>query len=108
LLDGEAEELTRLCIEKAKGGDMVALRLCLERILPARKDRPVTVDLPKVTAASDLIAATAALTQAVASGDLTPSEGADISRMVTSTARAIEVVELEDRIRKLEEAQSAK
>ena len=95
LLDGEAEELTRLCIEKAKGGDMVALRLCLERIIPARKDRPVTVDLPKVTAASDLIAAAAALTQAVASGDLTPSEGADISRMVTTTARAIEVVELE-------------
>jgi len=27
---------------------------------------------------------------------------------VTTTARAIEVVELEDRIRKLEEAQSAK
>jgi hypothetical protein len=71
--------------------------------------RAYLLDCPReVTAASDLIAATAALTQAVASGDLTPSEGADISRMVTSTARAIEVVELEDRIRKLEEAQSAK
>src|SRR5271168_1880776 len=39
LLDGEADELTRLCIEKAKGGDMTALRLVMERIIPPRKDR---------------------------------------------------------------------
>ena len=32
LLDGEAESLTRKAIEMAKGGDMTALRLCLDRI----------------------------------------------------------------------------
>jgi hypothetical protein len=36
LLDGEAEA-TRKAIELALGGDMTALRLCLDRILPARK-----------------------------------------------------------------------
>jgi len=35
LLDGEAEAITRKCVELAKEGDTVALRLCLERILPA-------------------------------------------------------------------------
>ncbi|GMG84917.1 hypothetical protein LNKW23_41330 [Paralimibaculum aggregatum] len=41
LLDGEAEALTRKAVEAALGGDSEALRLCLQRILPARRDRPV-------------------------------------------------------------------
>jgi hypothetical protein len=53
LLDGEAEVLTRRAIERAKEGDSVALRLCLERILPPRKDRPVSFALPKIESAAD-------------------------------------------------------
>lgn len=34
LLDGEAEALTRKAVELAKEGNPVALRLCLERLLP--------------------------------------------------------------------------
>jgi hypothetical protein len=41
LLDGEAEGLTRKALEMALDGDTVALRLCLERILPPRRERPV-------------------------------------------------------------------
>jgi Family of unknown function (DUF5681) len=37
LLDGEAEALTRKAIEIAKGGDLAALRLCLDRLAPPRK-----------------------------------------------------------------------
>ena len=40
LFDGEAEALTRKAIELAKAGDLVALRLCLDRIaLPERTGR---------------------------------------------------------------------
>src|SRR5262249_49446834 len=39
LLDGQAEALTRKAIERALGGDILALRICLDRILPARRDR---------------------------------------------------------------------
>lgn len=46
LLDGEAEALTRKVVELAKSGNPVALRLCLERLLPPRKDRPITFALP--------------------------------------------------------------
>jgi Family of unknown function (DUF5681) len=41
LLDGEAEGLIRQVIQKAKQGDMIALKLCLDRILPPRRDRAV-------------------------------------------------------------------
>jgi Family of unknown function (DUF5681) len=40
LLDGEAETITRKAIQLAKEGDLTALRLCLDRIAPPRKDRP--------------------------------------------------------------------
>ncbi len=65
LLDGEAETITRKAVELAKGGDMTAIRLCLERILPPRKDQPVTVDLPSVADVKDLPAAHAAMIDAL-------------------------------------------
>ena len=39
LLDGEGEAITRKAIEAAKAGDMVAIRLVLDRICPPRKFR---------------------------------------------------------------------
>jgi hypothetical protein len=48
LLDGEAKAIARKAVEKALEGDMAALRLCLERLLPPRRDRPVVFDLPKI------------------------------------------------------------
>src|SRR5215213_10832715 len=61
LLDGEAEALTRKAIELAKAGDLVALRLCLDRICPPRKDRPVTFTLPSLESGTDAKNAVAAL-----------------------------------------------
>src|SRR6185436_9264718 len=78
LLDGEAEKLTRKAVEMALSGDTVAMRLCLDRIVPARKDRPVPFTLPKLETAADALAATAALVEAVAAGQLTPSEAAEV------------------------------
>src|SRR5204863_8750758 len=38
LLDGEAEGLTRKAIEAALGGDTAALRLCIDGIVPLRRE----------------------------------------------------------------------
>src|SRR4029077_11874899 len=40
LLDGGAEALTRKAVEMALAGDGTALRLCLDRIIPPRRERP--------------------------------------------------------------------
>jgi hypothetical protein len=49
LLKANARELIEKAIEMAKNGDGPALRLCIDRLAPARKDRPVWFDLPKTT-----------------------------------------------------------
>jgi Family of unknown function (DUF5681) len=59
LLDAEAETLTRKAIELAKAGDLAALRVCLDRIAPPRKDRPVLFELPPVSSAADAAKAAA-------------------------------------------------
>ena len=103
LLDGEAEALTRKAIELACEGDTVALRLCLDRLAPVRKDRHVVFDLPAIETTADLPKATNALLQAIAAGELTPSEAADIGKAVDAHVRAIEVTDIQERLARLEE-----
>ena len=104
LLEGEGEALTRKAIELAKAGDMQALRLCMDRLAPPRKDSPVAFDLPEMKTVSDAVFAMGALVKAVAEGDLTPTEAAELTRMVQAFAKIIETAEFEERIKKLEEA----
>jgi hypothetical protein len=66
----------------------------------------VNIDMPRVETPGDLVNAAASITANVASGELTPGEGADLAKLVESTARVIEVNELAERIAKLE-AQAA-
>jgi hypothetical protein len=102
LLEGEAEGLTRKAVEMALGGDTTALRLCLERLVPPRKDKPVAITLPKLMAVGDLPSVTSAVLEAVASGDMTPSEGEAVSRLVEVHRRAVETAELDQRLTALE------
>ncbi len=105
LLDGEAEALTRKAIELANGGDMTALRLCLERILPPRKDRPITFKLPAVETVTDIGTAAAAVLKAVAGGEITPSEGQAVSTILEGRRKALELIEIEQRLSALEQKQ---
>jgi len=103
LLNGEAKALTRKAVELALGGNMTALRLCLERIVPPRKDSPVKVTLPAIESATDIPAVTNALLEAVANGQLTPSEAAALAALVEGHRKALETADLAERVAKLEE-----
>jgi hypothetical protein len=102
LLEGQAEALTQRAVELALGGDTTALRLCLDRIAPTPKDSPVEFPLPRMTTARDAAEAAGAVLEAVAMGDLTPTEGAQVMGLVDSYRRTLEVTELETRIAALE------
>lgn len=102
LLDGEAEALTRQAVNMALDGDGVALRLCLERIAPPRRDAPVQFDLPLMATARDASKAAGAVLEAVATGELTPTEGAHIMGLVETYRRTLETTELEARVIALE------
>lgn len=104
ILAGEAEAITRKAIELALGGDTQALRMCMDRLNPVRKDRPVQFDLPAIETTADLPKATSALLDAVASGDITPSEAADVGHALAAHIKAIETADLHERMRRIEES----
>ena len=89
LLDGEAEALTRKAVELALKGDPTALRLCIERILPPCRERPVRFTLPPIENSEDISAAMNAVTSALARGIITPGEAERIANVVDTFARAI-------------------
>jgi hypothetical protein len=103
LLDGEVSAIMRKAIELAKLGDTVALRLCLDRIVAPRRDRPVHFALPQLKSAADARQAMAAITTAVACGELTPTEAAEMSGVIAAFVKALEASEIEHRLRVLEE-----
>jgi hypothetical protein len=97
LLSGEAERLTRKCIELALSGDTTALRLALERLCPPRRDRAATFALRPIRSARDGAEAQCDLADAVSSGIITPAEAAEISKVLANAAKAFEIAEMAER-----------
>ena len=102
LIDDQSEAITQKAVEMALDGDTVALRLCIERIAPARKDAPVEFDLPPITKAQDAAQAAAALLRAVSEGAVTPLEGATVMGLLEQYRRTLEASDFEKRIEALE------
>jgi len=43
-MQDDAKDIVRAVLEAAKGGDMTAARLIMERIFPVRKGRPIYLE----------------------------------------------------------------
>jgi len=106
MLDCEARPLLRGAIEDAKDGDGVMSRFCLSRIIGPRRERPVRFELPPIESAADLKAAMAAVTAAVANGELTIREAWEFSQMLDTFIRAIDATEFATQLERLEAAQA--
>ncbi len=102
LLEGEAEALLRKLIEKALEGDTTALRLCVDRLVPPRRDRLVTFALPKVESAKDAGTAAAAILAACANGELSPREADELVGIVAAYVRMLDTTKLEAELATLE------
>ena len=105
LMDGSAEAITQKAVDMALEGDTTALRLCMERIAPTRKDAPVTFDLPTMSNAQEAAMAASGILRAVAEGQLTPLEGASVMGLIENYRRVLETTEIEDRLAALEAKQ---
>ena len=107
MLDGLGEPITKKCAALALQGDPTALRLCMERLLPPRKDHPAKFKLLPTTTGEEVAAAHDDILQQVARGQLTPAEGKLTSDMLESKLRIIQTVVIEPRLRALELDSSA-
>ena len=104
LLEEDRDAIIEAVIEAAKNRDPTAMRLCVERLVPLRKGRPVVFDLPPVKTAADVVAAIGEVSMAMAAGELTTEEASAAAAVVEMHRRAIEMTDIELRLQKLEEA----
>jgi hypothetical protein len=102
MLDGEAEALTRKLIAQAKRGNATAMGIVFARLAPPRRDRAISLTLPKINSSADLLAAHAAIIAAAADGEVTPSEAASITSVLDHYRRATDAVHFEERLAALE------
>ena len=102
MLEGQAEVLTRKAVELALAGDTTALRLCMERLAPVKKDAPVAFPVPKMHTADDAVQVMASVLEAVAGGILTPLEGGAVASLVEGFRKTLETQDIERRLVDLE------
>lgn len=107
LMQDQAEEVVQVVVNAALAGDLTAAKIIVERLVPARKDRPLDPDaisLPPLRS-DNLVKAVAAVVRAVANGKLEPSQGEALTRMLEQHRKAVELQDIETRLAKLEQAQ---
>ena len=108
MLEPYAEDLIQQVVDLAKGGDMAALKLCLDRLCaPLRAtDRLIIIDgmenCKELSEKGDLIL------EYVATGDITPAEASSLMGAISSQAKIIEADELERRVSELENRNESK
>jgi hypothetical protein len=86
----------------ALAGDTVALKLCLERLCPPRKGRPINLDLPAIETLGDASAAVSKVIAIMAAGELTPDEAGSVIALIDAKRRILVDVDLVARVAALE------
>ncbi len=102
LLQPHAKDLVKRAVELALEGDVTALRLCLERLVPPVRatDEPVELRGLKGT----LTEQGEAVVQAMAASQVTPEQAAKLLQALAAQAKIEEADKLERRICELEKA----
>jgi Family of unknown function (DUF5681) len=103
LLEGQAEKLIEKAIELALQGNVAALRCLIERLLPAKREQAITIELPPINSADDAKTAMAAIITAVARGELLSSEARELAQMIETFIAAAEATDLERRLHQVEQ-----
>ena len=113
LLQEAGPEVARRAISAAKAGNATALKLVLERLVPVMNDRHL--DLAQITQRTphpntddnytpeDILHAHNKLVEAVAGGELSPTEAQAISQLLEARRRSWEALELSRRLNRLQE-----
>lgn len=101
-MEGELAAVVRVVIDAAKNGDMGAARLVVDKLVPAVRERPISIDLPSISGIKDCTVVQAMVFDAVSSGQLLPEEGKALSSLAENHRRSLETADLSERLSAIE------
>ena len=76
----------------------------MKRICPPRRERAIRIKMAPLDAPQDVLGAIATVLSAVARGAITPSEGQALASLIEVQLKAIETVEIEQRLAAVEQS----
>jgi Family of unknown function (DUF5681) len=88
--EARAEEIVENVMDRAKDGQPAAMRLCMERLVPTGRNRPIAIDLPVIKTPDDAEAALAVVTAELAAGNLTAQEASSLISLIDRMLRLAE------------------
>jgi hypothetical protein len=93
VFQANGEAIIERLVEHAKAANSVALRLCVDRLVPLGKHRQVGFQLPPMEKSDDVRAAIATIHAGVADGDISSGEAVDLLRVADISARMLREAE---------------
>lgn len=88
LLESYAEDLIKKAIELALSGDVIALRLCLERLIPKINREPINISLPTQIDESNFNIVKQKILQSSLNGELTLEEAEKLIMLLQKHTKA--------------------
>ena len=103
LIEDEGEKLARKAVELALDGDLPALKLCMDRLLPPAKERPLEAfSLPQLNDQRSVLDALDTIANKLSLGELLPAEATSICKVLEQYRKHFETTELSERLETLE------
>jgi hypothetical protein len=99
-----ADQLIEQVLAFARDGDMQAMRIVFERLMPPLREDPIQFELGQIKSPEDCVRAQAAVIAAVAAGDLLPSQGETMAGLIEQQRRTFETADLAQRLAAIEDA----
>ena len=93
VFQANGEAIIERLVEHAKAANPVALRLCVDRLVPMGKHRPVGFQIPPMHKSDDVRAAIATIHGALGDGDISSGEAVDLLRVAEVSARMLREAE---------------
>ncbi len=102
LLEKAGDRLIEKAIALALKGNGMALKLCLERLMPVPRQRTIYLPFGEIEGVAGLEAAMSDVVEALGQGRLTPEEAETITRVILAHKQVIETFDHEKRLAALE------
>ena len=102
-----AQELVENVVGRAKRGEPAAMRLCMERILPVGRGRPMPIELPPIRSTEDAQAAAGVIMEALKEGAISAREAVDLLRVVEGLTRLTGAIAFIKKVARREVARAA-
>ena len=103
LMQSELNNIGEKLIELAVTGNLQAIKLVLDRVMPPKTSRSIEIEMPKIENSTDALQAISTVIYAVGQGELTPSEGEAMTKIIQSFTQAIQSYEFDQRLSRLEQ-----